>query len=106
LRPLAVTARVRHKTLPEVPTVQEVGYPGYEVDIWYGLVAPARTPRSSVIQLAEWFTEAVLVSEVSTKLAAQGLDPDALRDVEFGDLLRKQYEEYGRIIRDAKIKAE
>jgi tripartite-type tricarboxylate transporter receptor subunit TctC len=106
LRALAVTTRTRLESLPEVPTVQEFGYPDYEVDIWYGLVAPARTPKDSVSQLADWFIEAMQVPEVRTKLAVQGLDPAALRGADFHALLRKQYDEYGRIIREAKIQAE
>ena len=106
LRPLAVAARARHATLPEVPTVQEFGYPDYEVDVWYGLVAPARTPEDTISQLADYFIQAIQVPEVRAKLTVQGLDPAVLGGADFRTLLRKQYEDYGRIIREAKIKTE
>jgi len=106
LRALAAAARARLEALPDVPTVQEFGYRDYEVDIWYGLVAPAKTPKDSISQLADWFTEAMQVPEVRTKLAAQGLDPAALWGADFAALLRRQYDEYGRIIREANIRAD
>jgi tripartite-type tricarboxylate transporter receptor subunit TctC len=106
LRALAAASRTRIDALPNVPTVDELGYRDYEVDIWYGLVAPARTPNETIARLADRFTVAMQVSEVRAKLAVQGLDPDALCGASFGALLRKQYDDYGRIIREANIKAE
>ena len=106
LRALVAASRARLEALPEVPTVQEFGYRDYEVDIWYGLVAPAKTPKDSISQLADWFTEAMQVPEVRNKLAAQGLDPAALLGADFAALLRRQHDEYGRIIREANIRAD
>jgi tripartite-type tricarboxylate transporter receptor subunit TctC len=106
LRAIASASRTRLEALPDVPTVQELGYRDYEVDIWYGLVAPARTPKESISQLGDWFTAATQVPEARARLAVQGLDPTALCGVGFGALLRKQYEDYGRVIREANIKAE
>ena len=76
------------------------------MDIWYGLVAPVKTPKESISQLADWFTVAMQVREVRTKLAVQRLDPAAMCGVDFATLLCQQYNEYGRIIREANIKAE
>jgi tripartite-type tricarboxylate transporter receptor subunit TctC len=106
LRALATASRTRLEALPEVPTVHEVGYRDYEVDIWYGLVTPARTPKETISQLTAWFTAALQVGEVRAKLAVQRLDPAAMCGADFSALLRKQYDEYGRIIRGANIKAE
>jgi tripartite-type tricarboxylate transporter receptor subunit TctC len=106
LRAIAVASRTRLEALPHVPTVDEQGYRDYEVDIWYGLVAPARTPKEIIAQLADWLTAAMEISEVRAKLAVQGLTPAAMCGADFGALLRKQYDEYGRIIREANIKAE
>src|SRR5262245_33135447 len=78
VRAIASASRKRLEALPDVPTVQEFGYPGYEVDIWYGLVAPARTPKESISQLGDWFTAAMHIPEIRTRLAVQGLDPTAL----------------------------
>jgi tripartite-type tricarboxylate transporter receptor subunit TctC len=106
LRALATASRTRLEALPDVPTVDELGFRDYEVDLWYGLVAPARTPKESISQLADWLTAAMQVPEVRAKLAVQGLDPATMCGADFGVLLRMQYDDYGRIIREANIRAE
>jgi len=106
LRAIAVGSRKRVDTLPDVATVHESGYPDYDVDIWYGLVAPAKTPKESIAELTRWLTAAMQVSDVRAKLAIQELEPDPMCGADFGALLRKQFDEYGRIIRETNIKAE
>ena len=106
LRVLAVATRTRIVALPDVPTIAESGYPGYEADIWYGVVATAKTPKEKIAQLAGMFTAAVQTPEVKAKLVAQSLYPVGICGADFGALLRKQYAEFGRIIREANIKAE
>jgi tripartite-type tricarboxylate transporter receptor subunit TctC len=106
LRALAVASRSRIGALPDVPTVAEAGYKDYEVEIWFGLVAPAKTPKSIVSLLADWFSAAIRVPEVKAKLAMQGLYPVGTCGVDFGAFLRKQYDDYGLAIREANIKTE
>jgi tripartite-type tricarboxylate transporter receptor subunit TctC len=106
LRALATASSARLAALPDVPIVQEFGYRDYEVDIWYGLAAPAKTPKESLAQLADWFTAAMQVPEARARLALQGLDPAEMCGTDFAALIRKQYSDYGRIIREANIKAE
>jgi tripartite-type tricarboxylate transporter receptor subunit TctC len=106
LRALATSARTRIEPLPDLPTVSESGYRDYEVDLWWGVFAPAKTPRQTVSELARWFTDALQAPELKTKLAAQGFSPVGLCGTDFASLLRKQYADYGRIIRDAHIVTE
>jgi tripartite-type tricarboxylate transporter receptor subunit TctC len=106
LRAIATSARKRIEPLPHLPTVAESGYRDYEVDLWWGLFAPARTPKETLSQLAHWFTEALRAPEIKVKLAAQGFSSVAMCGPEFGALLRKQYDDYGRIIHEANIRAE
>jgi len=106
LRALATTTRARIEALPDVPTVAESGYEDYEVEVWFGLFAPARTPNATVSQLAGWFTTALQAPEVKSKLVAQGLYPVGMCGANFAALLRKQYEDFGRVIREANIRAE
>jgi tripartite-type tricarboxylate transporter receptor subunit TctC len=70
------------------------------------VLAPARTPKNAVSQRAEWFTAALQAPEVKRKLVAQGVYPVGMCGADFAALLRKQYDEYGRVIREANIKAE
>jgi tripartite-type tricarboxylate transporter receptor subunit TctC len=103
LRPLATSSRTRVEPLPNVPTVAESGFKDYEVDLWWSLFAPAKTPRETVLRLADQFVGALQAPEVKAKLAAQGFSPVGMRGEAFAALLRKQYDEYGGIIRDAKL---
>lgn len=106
LRALAVATLTRIEALPDVPTVAESGYMDHEVDAWYGALAPGKTPNETVAQLAAWFTAAMQIPEVKAKLVGQGLDPVGRCGAEFGAFLRRQYDEYGRVIRAANIKAQ
>jgi tripartite-type tricarboxylate transporter receptor subunit TctC len=106
MRALAVTTPKRTEMLPDVPTIAEFGYKDHEVDAWYASFAPEKTPKETIIQLVGWFTAATQIPEVRAKLAIQGLYPVGTCGAEFGDYLRKQYEEYGRVIREANIKAQ
>jgi tripartite-type tricarboxylate transporter receptor subunit TctC len=106
LRALAAATRTRIEPLPEVPTVAESGYKDYEVDFWNGLFAPAKTPKETISRLAGWFTAALQAPEVKAKLVVLGLFPVGMCGADFTALIRKQYDEYGRIIREANIKTE
>ncbi len=78
----------------------------YAVDAWFGVLAPAKTPKEMVSQLAQWFTAAMQVPEAREKLVAQGLYPVAACGADFSALLRRQVDDYGRVIREANIKGE
>jgi tripartite-type tricarboxylate transporter receptor subunit TctC len=106
LRALAVALPSRIEALPDAPTVAESGYENLEVEVWFGLVAPAKTPTSSISLIASWFSAAMQVPEVRVKLAVQGLYPVGMCGADFGAFLRSQYNEYGRVISEANIKAE
>jgi tripartite-type tricarboxylate transporter receptor subunit TctC len=106
LRALATTSRNRIESIPDVPTVAEYGYKDYEVNFWFGLFTPARTPKDAASRLAGWVTAAMRTPEVKSKLSAQGYYPVGMCGEDFAALLRKQYDEYGRVIREANIKAE
>jgi len=105
LRALAAVSPQRIGTLPDVPTIGEAGYKDIEADFWNALFAPAKTPKERLSELAGWFT-AALQTDIKVKLLAQGQVPVAMCGADFGAYLRTQYEEYGRIIREANIKAE
>lgn len=104
LRALATASRARIEPLPDVPTVAETGYKNYETEVRLWLFAPAKTPREAVSQLARWFTAAMQAPEVKAKLVAQGLYPVGMCGAEFSDYFRKQYLEYGRVIRESGIR--
>jgi tripartite-type tricarboxylate transporter receptor subunit TctC len=106
LRGLATTSGTRIELLSEIPTVAESGYTDYESDGWFEVVAPANTPKETVSELADWFGAAVRAPELKPKLVIQGLYPVGSCGPDAAAHIRKQYDLYGRIIREANIKAE
>ena len=106
LRALASTTKARMEALPDLPTIAELGHKEYEADFWNGVLAPAKTPKETVSQLADWFVAAMQVPEVKAKLVAQGFFPVGSCGADFAALLRKQHDEFGRIVHDANIKAD
>jgi tripartite-type tricarboxylate transporter receptor subunit TctC len=104
LRALATASRERIESLPEVPTVAETGYKDFETEVRVLLFAPARTPQAAVTQLASSFTAALQAPEVKSKLVVQGLYPVGMCGPDFSEYFQKQFAEYGRVIRDAKIR--
>jgi tripartite-type tricarboxylate transporter receptor subunit TctC len=105
LRALATGSR-RIDGLPELPTVAESGYAGYEAELWFGVFAPAKTSREKVARLTGLFIAAMQAPDIQPKLAAQGFVPSVLCGTDFGVYLHKQYDDYGNAIRDANIKLE
>jgi tripartite-type tricarboxylate transporter receptor subunit TctC len=106
LRGLATASAARVEALPDVPTLAETGVVKYEAEIFYGIVAPAKTPADMVAQLSGWFSAALKAPEVKPRLAQQGLFPVGTCGADFGAYMRKLVDEYGRVIREAGIKAE
>jgi tripartite-type tricarboxylate transporter receptor subunit TctC len=105
LRALATPSARRIAPLPDVPTLAEAGFK-VEQEGWFGLFAPAGTPKDTISRLEDWFSEALQVPEVGERLAAQGLYPLHMCGADFAATIRRQYEDYGAIIRDANIKLE
>ena len=106
LRALAVGTGQRAEPLPDVPTVDESGFKGVHVDNWFGIVAPAGTPKELLAQLNGWFKQALAAPEVKAKFALQGLYPVGTCGSDFGALIKSSYDNYGRMIAEAGIKKE
>jgi tripartite-type tricarboxylate transporter receptor subunit TctC len=106
LRALAAGSSTRFDPLGNLPTVAESGYPGFQVDVWWGVFAPAQTPKTTVSLLADIFSRAVQSPDIREKLVALGFYPASVCGAEFVSFMRSQNDEYGQIIHDANIKAE
>jgi tripartite-type tricarboxylate transporter receptor subunit TctC len=106
LRALAVTTRERLDTLRQVPTVAELGYPGYEAVAWFGFAAPVGTPQAVVNKFAEGLRAALADPAIRQRVITFGLQPAYLDPKEFATHIGEQYEKYSRVIDEAKIKAE
>ena len=84
----------------------ESGYPNYESEVWFGIVAPAKTPPETISQLAGWFGAALQSASVKEKLQQQEMYPVGACGADFAAHLRQQFDAYARVIREADIKAE
>lgn len=105
-RALATMALQRIVPMPELPTVSESGFKDFETDVWFGLVAPAKTPKDTMSQLIGWFREALLAPQVAAKLTAQALYPNPKCGDDFDTHLRRQSEQFTQLIRELNIKTE
>jgi len=106
LRALAVTGKKRSALLPEVPTLRESGLPEYEAGSWYGIEAPAGTPRAIIDQLNAVIVKALRQPDVARRLATEGAEVIGSTPEEFGAHIKAEGERVGRIVRAAGIKAE
>jgi tripartite-type tricarboxylate transporter receptor subunit TctC len=106
LRALVATGAKRMALMPDLPTVAELGYSGYDVEVWLGTVVPAGTSTEAIAQLQTWFTEAMKVPAVREKLVALGLYPAGICGADFAALIRRKNDEYAKIMQDAGIKGE
>jgi len=106
LRALAATGAKRMQMLPDLPTIAELGFPGYDVEVWLGTVVPTGTPQAAIDQLAKWFTDAMKVPAVRDKLVTLGLYPAGQCGADFTRLIRARDAEYAKIMSAAGIKGE
>jgi tripartite-type tricarboxylate transporter receptor subunit TctC len=104
LRALAVSSPQRIAALPEVPTVAESGYPGFEADQWYGLVAPAGTPAAVVARLNAEINKALALPEVAQQLAAEGAVPMPGPPLAFGELIAREIPRWREVIKAGNVK--
>jgi tripartite-type tricarboxylate transporter receptor subunit TctC len=105
-RGVAVSGERRHPSVPEVPTFSESGVKGFDVRLWYALLAPAGTPKEVVDRLSSQVSAMLAAPDFRTTLAKQGLDPFVSSPGQFGALLRSDFARYADIIKKANIKVE
>jgi tripartite-type tricarboxylate transporter receptor subunit TctC len=101
---LAVTSHSRSKALPNVPTIAELGYPGYEAANWYAFIAPPKTPAAIVSKLNIAINKALRDPQIKERLLLQGLDPTPSSPEEMASYLKKEYTLWGGVIAKAGIK--
>ena len=106
LKALGVTSSRRAESIPDVPTIAEAGVAGYELSSWYGVLAPAKTPRAIVDQLNAAIVKIIAMPEVQQKMIEGGSDPRSSTPDEFMARIRSDTEKFTKLVKDANIKAE
>lgn len=105
VRPLLTSSAKPLASLPQVPTMDSL-FPGSSIQGWHGVFAPAATPREIIAQLADAIAAVLKLPEVAGRLKELGLEPSGMRPEPFATVVRRDYERWGRLIRDNNIKAD
>jgi tripartite-type tricarboxylate transporter receptor subunit TctC len=104
VRALAVTSPARLAAFPDIPTMKELGYPRVDGTVWYGLLAPARTPAGVVARLNAESNRVLALPDVKERLNRAGIDPAGGTPEEFGAFIRAEFEKWGPVVKAAGVK--
>lgn len=106
LQPLAVSSVKRSRSLPEVPTVIEKGFAGFEAGSWFGFFAPKGTPDSVITQVNRIVNDILLVPAIEQQMVAQGADPVGGTPAQFGQFVQREFEKWKVIVHESGARAE
>jgi tripartite-type tricarboxylate transporter receptor subunit TctC len=106
LRGLGVTSPRRHPSLPDIPTIAEAALPGYQTGSWYGILAPAGTPREIVNRINAAVVKLVNATDIRDALIAQGGDPETSTPDELARLMKEELARSAQIVKAAGVKPE
>ncbi len=103
---LATTGLKRSPLAPEIPTVAESGYPGFEADTWYGMLAPAKIPPALVTQVSAAMMKMLALADFKLRLAHEGAQPAGGTPVQFGAYIKTEIDKWAKIVRMANVRIE
>jgi len=106
IRALAVTTAKRSVIVPELPTIAESGVPGFDVNNWYGMAAPAGTPRAAIERLNRDLVTILKSAEINRVFIDQGIEPAPSSPDVFAAFIRAEFEKWARVLKNAKVVAE
>jgi tripartite-type tricarboxylate transporter receptor subunit TctC len=106
MRTLAITSSQRSPAIPELPTVAESGLPGYEMETWYGIVAPVGTPEEIIVRLNGEFNKAVQTREVTARLMNEASTPVAGTVAEFSAYMKEEMSKIEKVVKAAGVRAD
>ncbi len=106
VRALAVLAAQRSPVIPDIPTAAQAGVENFEVPIWYGMLAPAATPRELIVRLNAELTKALTAPDLKERLGAAGIEPMTSTPEQFAAFIKSETVRYAKVVKDAGIKPE
>ena len=101
LRPIAVSSLKRSRSLPEVPTVADKGFPGFEAGSWFGFFAPKGTPEAVSALVNKTVNEILQVTEIEQQMVAQGADPAGGTPAQFAQFVQREHDKWRQIVRES-----
>jgi tripartite-type tricarboxylate transporter receptor subunit TctC len=106
LKPIAVSSLKRSRSMPDVPTVVEKGFPQFEAGSWFGFFAPKGTPEAVISMVNKAVNEILQVPAIEQQMIAQGADPAGGTPAQFGQFVQREHDKWRVIVRDSGAKAE
>jgi tripartite-type tricarboxylate transporter receptor subunit TctC len=106
VKALGVTGNKRTPTLPDVPTIAEAGVPGFSADLWLGIWGPAKLPRDITERLSSEVAKLLKQPDVRERLAGQGMEPVGSTPAQFAEFVRRENEQWSKVVKSAGVKAE
>ena len=106
VRPLAVLAEKRFSAAPDIPSSVELGFPGLDANVWFGLMAPAKTPKAIIAKINKEMVAALETPEAKVAMAAQGAEPAPTSPEAFGKFWKAEIAKWGKVIKTANIQAQ
>jgi len=103
---IAVTSKERSRSMPDVPTVAESGFPGFEAGSWFGLFAPRGTPAAVIAELNRATNEFIAEKAVQARMIEEGADPAGGTPEQFGAFVRREFEKWRTVVRESGAKVE
>jgi tripartite-type tricarboxylate transporter receptor subunit TctC len=104
IRALGVTTLKRSPVAPEIPTIAEQGFPGFDVSSWFGIMVPAKTPQPVVRRLHAEIAKALESAELKNFIASQGSEPALMDPAAFGEFIRAELAKWGKVVKEAQLK--
>ena len=106
MRVVAVMSAARTPMLPDVPTIAESGYPGFEASVWYGLIAPAKTPADVIAKVHDSLEKALAAADVQKRISDVGGEVTPGTAAQFGQLIHDERVRYEKLVKEANIRAD
>ena len=103
LRPLAITGALRHPLMPNVPTLAELGFTGFDGVQWYGIVGPAKMPAALVTRLNTEINKLIVAPELKEKLSGEALEPMPMSPEQFGEYMKNDIAKWEKLVKARKI---
>ncbi len=104
IKAIAISGKIRMEAVPQMPTFAEAGMPSFEISVWFGMLAPAGTPKEIIDKLSTEIAKIIAIPDIKEKLASLGMHPFTSTPEQFASLIKADSAKYAKVIKAANIK--